>query len=79
MNRNNQRDDIEKNRFYSDFSFIFFYGLIFIVPFVNITTGFKAAVTGGLIIVGEVSFWVGGLILGSEVVKKYRSFFNTDA
>ncbi|WP_240903807.1 transporter suffix domain-containing protein [Chengkuizengella sediminis] len=57
------------------FSFIF-YGLILIVPFLNVSTGFKTAVTGILIIVGEISFWVGGLILGREVVKKYRNFFN---
>ncbi|MCI3919539.1 transporter suffix domain-containing protein [Paenibacillus sp. TRM 82003] len=52
------------------------YGLLFAVPFLPASTGVKAGVVTGLVISGEIAFWGGGLLLGREVVKKYRSFFS---
>lgn len=51
------------------------YGLILFVPSLPFSISVKGAITGGLIVFGEVTFWVGGLILGKEVVQKYRRFF----
>lgn len=52
------------------------YGLILVVPFLEVTVALKASITTLLIIFGEVSFWVGGFILGKEFVSKYRKLFN---
>lgn len=30
----------------------------------------------GLLIFSEVTFWTGGILLGKEVAKKYRSYLN---
>jgi len=46
------------------------------VPFSPYTTGVKAAISSALIISGEVSFWLGGLILGKELLSKYRKHLN---
>jgi len=32
----------------------------------------KIALSSALVISGEASFWIGGLILGKEMVAKYR-------
>ncbi len=56
-------------------SFVF-YGLILVVPFLKVTVAYKASITTFLIIFGEISFWVGGIMLGKEIVSKYRKLFN---
>ncbi|VFU18930.1 conserved hypothetical protein [anaerobic digester metagenome] len=38
--------------------------------------GTKAAISSILIVSGEISFWVGGFILGKELVMKYRRHLN---
>jgi 4-amino-4-deoxy-L-arabinose transferase-like glycosyltransferase len=53
-----------------------FYGLILIVPFLSITLTVKSVITTVLIIIGEICFWVGGIILGKELINKYRKWFN---
>lgn len=30
----------------------------------------------GLLIFSEITFWTGGILLGKEVAKKYRSYLN---
>ncbi|NLW37047.1 MAG: transporter suffix domain-containing protein [Peptococcaceae bacterium] len=52
------------------------YGGLFIVPFTPFTFGTKAAISSILIVSGEISFWVGGFILGKELVMKYRRYMN---
>jgi len=49
---------------------------MFAVPFLNWSTGTKAGAVTALIVLGEVTFWVGGLLLGREVVKKYRQYLS---
>ena len=49
------------------------WGGTLIVPFINILgTAEKAAVIGTMLIAGEAILWVGVLIAGSEVMKRYR-------
>ena len=49
------------------------WGGTLIVPFINILgTAEKAAVIAIMLIAGEAILWVGVLIAGSEVMKRYR-------
>ncbi|MHB1006438.1 MAG: transporter suffix domain-containing protein [Chloroflexota bacterium] len=52
------------------------YLLLLFVPFAPLGAEGKVALGAGLIVVGEASFWVGGLLLGREVVRKYRDKIN---
>lgn len=52
------------------------YGAILLVPFTPYTLGTKTIITTILVISGEASFWVGGFILGREIIMKYRKYFN---
>jgi predicted membrane channel-forming protein YqfA (hemolysin III family) len=52
------------------------YGFIFLLPFLNAQASTKVWITTILVFAGEASFWLGGIILGREFVKKYRQFFN---
>lgn len=52
------------------------YGGVLLVPFTSLSTGTKIAVGTALAVSGEVSFWVGGFILGKEVIKKYKRYLN---
>jgi hypothetical protein len=53
-----------------------FYGGLLLLPFVAMDGVTKAAAVPVLIALGEVAFWIGGLLLGKEVVARYRRFFN---
>ena len=50
-----------------------FFLIIFALPFITMNLKFKVALTTTLIIVGEVSFWVGTLLIGKEVYKKFMA------
>ncbi len=52
-------------------SFVF-YGALMLVPFTPFSAGGKLQLSAGLILMGEASFWIAVLILGKEVVSKYR-------
>ena len=52
------------------------YGLLLIVPFMPLAGSTKIWLSTFIVVVGEVSFWVGGIILGKEVVSKYRKHLN---
>lgn len=56
-------------------SFVF-YGLILLIPTLSVSLKIKTIWTTALVVAGEISFWSGELILGKEVVHKYRSLFN---
>jgi len=43
-----------------------------LVPFTPFSAGGKLQLSAGLIIMGEASFWIAVLILGKEMVSKYR-------
>lgn len=52
------------------------YGLILLIPLLSVSLKVKTIITTVLVVIGEITFWSGGLILGREVMKKYRSLFN---
>ncbi len=49
-----------------------FYGALMLVPFTPFSAGGKLQLSAGLILMGEASFWIAVLILGKEMVSKYR-------
>jgi short-subunit dehydrogenase len=49
------------------------YGALLALPFAPLTVAGKLALTPVLIGLGEATFWVGGLILGKEVLGRYKS------
>lgn len=53
-----------------------FYGALFLVPFTPYSVSTKAIISTTLVIFGEVSFWLGGFMLGREIVMKYRKYLN---
>jgi phosphatidylglycerophosphate synthase len=44
------------------------------VPFAPFSAGSKILLSTILVISGEASFWIAVLILGREVISKYRNF-----
>ena len=47
-----------------------------VVLFLPLTTGWKVGMIAVLLVAEEVVFWVAALLLGREVVRRYRRFFN---
>ena len=56
-------------------SFVF-YGLILVVPLLPLSTSAKVAAVPILAVLGEVAFWPGGILLGKEVVARYKAYLN---
>ncbi|MBO9129072.1 transporter suffix domain-containing protein [Bacillus sp. 165] len=56
-------------------SFVFYGGLL-LVPFLPVSTATKVTISASLVILGEISIWLGGLILGKEIINKYKNKFN---
>lgn len=46
------------------------------VPLLPLTLAQKAAIVPGLLILGELLFWVGALLVGKEVAERYRHWLN---
>ena len=46
------------------------WGGILALPLINLSAGIKVTVGGFLVILGEVFFWSGSLLVGKEIVKK---------
>ena len=46
------------------------------VPLMPFTLGQKAAIVPGLLILGEILFWIGALLVGKEVAQRYRHWLN---
>lgn len=45
------------------------WALVFAVPFAPISTSAKAAIITALIVLGEILFWVGALLVGAQAMK----------
>lgn len=45
-----------------------------ITPFTSLPTQIKAGVITGSIIMAEIMFWVGALLVGKEVAAKFKSY-----
>lgn len=56
---------------------VFLFLTLFSMPFIHIETKFKIALSTGLAIAGETTFWVGTLFLGKEVWNKYKAFIKS--
>jgi len=56
-------------------SCLVFMSLIFI-PFLKIENKVKLTLTTIIIVIGEIAFWSGGILVGKELFSKYKSYFN---
>ncbi|MFX3622515.1 MAG: transporter suffix domain-containing protein [Ectobacillus sp.] len=50
---------------------VLLWAMILAVPFLPMGGGQKAALGAALVVAGEVFFWMGTLLVGKEVVKKW--------
>jgi len=48
------------------------YGCLPLVPMTSFSTEGKVALSSFLVISGEASFWIGGLIIGREAIGRWR-------
>jgi len=53
-----------------------FFLAIPLVPFLDFDTKAKVTISTVLLIIGEVLFWGGGLLVGKELLTKYKAYFN---
>ena len=54
----------------------FIFGSLLIVPFLNIDSKTKITATTVIIVIGKITFWSGGLLVGKEMLTKYKSYLN---
>jgi len=47
-----------------------------LIPFLNLENQHKVIGSSSAFIAMEVLFWVGGLLVGKELFKKYKSYLN---
>jgi len=52
------------------------YLLLLAVPLLDVSAAARAGMAGGLIVVGEVAFWGGAVLLGREVFARFRQYLN---
>jgi uncharacterized membrane-anchored protein len=52
------------------------YASLLAVPFLKISVTAKLSITPVIVIIGEILFWVGGILVGKEVIMKYRKNIN---
>jgi hypothetical protein len=48
------------------------YAAVPVVPFLPLTTAQKVRLSGGLVVAAGVVFWSAALLLGGEVISRYR-------
>ena len=46
------------------------------VPFLDVTGKTKITISTISVILGEITFWTGGILLGKELFTKYKSYLN---
>lgn len=49
---------------------------LLLVPFLDFDNKEKITITTIIIVIGEISFWSGGFLVGKELFTKYKSYFN---
>ena len=54
---------------------VFVFASLLLIPFLKIDARDKITVTTIIIVIGEITFWSGGLLLGKELFKKYTFFY----
>jgi hypothetical protein len=55
---------------------ILLFASLLIIPFLKIDNKYKISVTTIIIILGEITFWTGGFLLGKEIFSKYKAYLN---
>ena len=50
--------------------------VLLLIPFLELETNVKVTLATVLLVVAEVVFWAGGLLLGKELFTKYKSYLN---
>lgn len=53
-----------------------FFLAIPVVPFLDISSSAKITVSTVLLVLGEITFWIGGLLLGKELFTRYKWYMN---
>ena len=53
-----------------------FFGASIVIPMLELETKTKVAAVSVSIILMEIVFWAGGLLVGKELFKKYKSYLN---
>jgi len=51
---------------------------LFTIPFLQMENTIKVGLTTAIIVVGEVIFWTGSVLVGKELFGKYKSKFNPE-
>ncbi len=49
---------------------------LLLLPFLDTTDKNKIAISTVIVIIGEVLFWCGGLLLGRQIIDKYKTYLN---
>ncbi|MEA5621028.1 transporter suffix domain-containing protein [Cronbergia sp. UHCC 0137] len=57
-------------------SFLPWLVIAIIVPFLSISVTQKALLVPGLLVIAEIIFWLGILLVGKELAQKYRRYFS---
>jgi len=57
------------------FSFVA-YGFLLALPFLTLSAAGKLALAPALVASGEAAFWIGGALLGKELVARYKRYVN---
>jgi hypothetical protein len=72
---------MQKNwKFKTGLSLIILSTLLFlsllVIPFLNMEGAVKIKLSTVAFVLGEITFWAGGILLGKELFSKYKSYFN---
>ncbi|MEO3706237.1 transporter suffix domain-containing protein [Trichormus azollae] len=57
-------------------SFLPWLAIAIILPFIPLSVAQKALLVPALLVFAEVIFWLGVLLVGKEVVQRYRRYLN---
>ncbi len=52
------------------------YGVALVIPFTSLPTNTKVIMASLFAVLGEVAFWVSCIIVGKELIKRYRKYLN---
>jgi hypothetical protein len=72
---------MQKNwKFKTGLSLIILSTLLFlsllVIPFLNMEGAVKIKLSTVAFVLGEITFWTGGILLGKELFGKYKAYFN---
>jgi len=72
---------MQKNwKFKAGISLVLLSALLFLsllaVPFLDVAGKAKITISTVVLVLGEITFWSGGILLGKELFSKYKAYFN---